>query len=287
MMHLFRKKRPASVPGASSQSEIRTVPLGYTPEFMLPDTLEASVSSVIGTRQEQQDSLCLRPVDAGVAAVVCDGMGGLQNGQLASRAAADTFLETVAHAPAESLPDVFAQSLETINEAICKAAPGGGSTLVGAVVSGTQLFFCSVGDSRLYIFRGGEMICATRAHNYGFLLEERLRLGQISPEEYQQELPRAEALVSYFGAPVLQFADISRTPIALQQDDIILLCSDGLYRSIPEPRLQRIVCGYTGSFGTLAKYLTDTAERLCAQRDNTSLILLQVRACQAEAAAAK
>ena len=56
MMHLFRKKRPASVPGASSQSEIRTVPLGYTPEFMLPDTLEASVSSVIGTRQEQQDS---------------------------------------------------------------------------------------------------------------------------------------------------------------------------------------------------------------------------------------
>ena len=277
MMHLFRKKEPEPVWSASPQSEIRTVPLGYTPEFVLPETLEASVCSVIGTRPDQQDSFRLCPVDAGVAAVVCDGMGGLNNGQLASRAAADAFVEAIAHVPAEELPEAFAQSLESINETVCKAAPGGGSTLVGAVVSGAQLFFCSIGDSRLYIFRDGEMVCATRAHNYGFLLDERLRLGQISPEEYQQELPRAEALVSYFGAPVLQLADISRTPIALQPGDTILLCSDGLYRSIPEARLQKIICGYAGSFCTLAEYLTDTAERLCAQRDNTSVILLRLR----------
>ena len=277
MMHLFRKKEPEPVPGASPQSEIRTVPLGYTPEFTLPDELEASAATVIGTRQDQQDSLCLHPVDAGIAAVVCDGMGGLSNGKLASATAADAFLEAVTHAPAERLPDVFAQTLEAINEAVRQKAPGGGSTLVGAVVSGMQLFFCSVGDSKLYIFRDGEMVCATRAHNFGFLLDERLRRGQISPEEYQKELPRAEALVSYLGAPFLQYADISRTPIALQPGDIIMLCSDGLYRSIPEPRLQKIVCGYAGSFCTLAEYLTDTAERLCAQRDNTSVILLRVR----------
>lgn len=278
MMHLFRKKTPAPGWNASPQSEIRTAPLGYTLEFALPDTLEASVCSVVGTRPDQQDSFRLCPVDAGVAAVVCDGMGGLNNGQLASCATADVFLEAIAHTPADELPEVFAQSLETINEAVCKAAPGGGSTLVGAVISGTQLFFCSVGDSRLYIFRDGEMVCATRAHNYGFLLDERLRLGQISPEEYQQELPRAEALVSYFGTPVLRLADISRTPIVLQPNDTILLCSDGLYRSIPDARLQKIICGYAGSFCTLAEYLADTAERLCAQRDNTSVILLRVRA---------
>ncbi len=281
MIRLFKKDsgRPAA---SSPQSDVKTAPLSYIPQIELPDTLEVSMASVIGTRLDQQDTMRLQLIDAGVAAVICDGMGGLSNGQLASRTAADTFLDAVAHVPASELPDSLAQILESSSDAVCRTARGGGSTLVGAVVCGRSLFFCSVGDSKLFIFRAGQMVCATREHTVRLLLNERLQRGQISHAQYQRELSHAEALISYLGAPSLCYTDISCAPFELQPGDTILLCSDGLYRSIPEDRLQQIVCGYAGSFCTLADYLVSTAARLCAQRDNTSVILLRMRAPEPE-----
>lgn len=271
-----KRKETPPILRLSVQSNVETVAMGIQPEFPIPDGLEVSMATILGDREDQQDTLRLRQVQAGVAGVVCDGMGGLANGARASQAAADTFLALIEKTEAALLPETFESALARINAAVLQSAPGGGSTLVGAVVCENRLYYCAVGDSRLFVFRNGQIINATRKHNYEMLLDEARSSGRIGRVEYQRELSRKDALVSYFGAADVRFAEINRAPFPLLCGDVVLLCSDGLYNSIPEDRLNRIISSYAGSFSTLADYLVNTAARLCAQRDNTSLILIRV-----------
>ena len=69
--------------------------------------------------------------------------------------------------------------------------------------------------------------------------------------------------------------DICQEPLQLREADVILACSDGLYKSIPEERLAQIVGSYTGDFDTLAAYLVRFAADRCTVRDNTTVIAVR------------
>src|SRR4051812_28149072 len=119
----------------------------------------------VGARREQQDSFAFSdPGDkkfvahGGLLAGVSDGMGGMSNGQQASTAAVRAFLaayerksrdETIPAAMNRSLQSAFA-TVQALNR---QAGDQSGATLVAAVAHGEQLYWVSVGDSRLYLIR--------------------------------------------------------------------------------------------------------------------------------------
>lgn len=151
--------------------------------------------SLLGAREEQQDCHYAHCEPGRAFAVVCDGMGGIGHGGAASRVAVETLKGLFyAKEAAESCPTFFIRAVDILDEQVANLADdlgqrlGGGTTIVAVIIEGDALYWLSVGDSRLYILRGEELVCVTRDHNY--LL--------IEPEDTSR---KAEALISFIGMP--------------------------------------------------------------------------------------
>src|SRR6266851_8174998 len=130
----------------------------------------------IGLRQYQQD--CYGFSDAGdlkffehggFLAVLCDGMGGMEHGDVASQTAVRALLDAYAlKTPAESIPDALERSVREANRRVLTVAKGlgrsegVGTTLVAAVLHKGSLHFISVGDSGLFHVSDGQLHAINR-----------------------------------------------------------------------------------------------------------------------------
>ena len=250
-------------------------------------TIIPSNDTYIGQREEQQDKFYLNDVtDASIVsgegglAVVADGMGGMSHGNLASQHAIDVFHHTYAQAsrdfPDRSVPENLLNSLNEANQEVIAVAKKQnmledmGTTLVAAVMKNDQLHWISVGDSRAYILREGELVCLTSDHNYE---NELIRQG-LSKKDAERN-PDAPALTSYLGKPILKEIDRNVKPFPLIQNDRILLCSDGLYGTISDEEIQKLMVETTPD--ECAGALINTVrERNAAHQDNVTITVLTV-----------
>lgn len=87
----------------------------------------------------------------------------------------------------------------------------------------------NIGDSRVYLVRDGKMLQLTHDQNYLTRLIEKVRNGEITEQEALSH-PKREALISYCGIRELSMVEINLQPLQLKSGDVIVLCSDGLYR---------------------------------------------------------
>jgi protein phosphatase len=222
----------------------RRKPVGQVSDLPEPRLLPGNAQDT-GSREDQQDSFAFSDPDdtefvrhGGFVAVLADGMGGLAHGQKASAEAVRAFLAGYsAKTPEESIREALERSARLANTAVAalaeKAGAEGnmGTTLVAAAVRPGALEWVSVGDSALYLYRRGELRRLSAVHNYGGELDEEVKRGVISVEEAQSH-PDREALTSYIGAQDIAAIDLSRSPLALEPADCVLLCSDGLFRTL-------------------------------------------------------
>ena len=170
--------------------------------------------SAIGDREDQQDSSgYILKQDEGLI-LVCDGMGGHEGGKLASGLAVQTFLsqysenfvisnQTDFMIDIAKKTDLAIAQLKNEQVDLLKA----GSTLVAILINRRKLMWCSVGDSRAYLIRDGEMVQLTQDHNYHTVLVEKLNAGLIGESEFTQENVRGEALISFLGIGNLSLID--------------------------------------------------------------------------------
>ncbi|HEY6328268.1 MAG TPA: protein phosphatase 2C domain-containing protein [Blastocatellia bacterium] len=221
--------------------------------------LVPSNAQAIGAREEQEDSFGFSDPDdrefmahGGLLAVVADGMGGMAFGGEASRIAVSRFLDSyAAKTPAESVPNALLRCLNEGNDAVLAIADRYGmwdqigTTMVCAVVGENTLHWISVGDSRIYLVRSGTVIQITFDHVYANELDRRAALGEISEAE-ALSMPGRENLTSYLGKQTLTEIDRSLTPLPLEPGDLILICSDGLYKAASLQDLAAITQGEAG-----------------------------------------
>ena len=208
----------------------------------------------IGSRKEQQDDFGFSDIDnvtfinhGGVLAVIADGMGGLARGREASLIAKQTMLQEYDRKSVKkTVPQALIRALSVANAAVVEMARKAGlegqtgSTMTAAVIKDDELHWVSVGDSRIYLYRRGEIIQLTTDHDYARELAQEAALGNISPEEAAAH-PQRQALTSYLGLPFLSEIDRNEDPVILEAGDRILLCSDGLYKTIPEDEIVKFL----------------------------------------------
>ena len=225
---------------------------------------DISACSGIGRRESQQDYAYYYADEQMVYAVVCDGMGGLGGGELASRAAAETvrqhFIDEQISDQNKSISnnewmlnailDADRKVYEIRNEQGKRL--GSGSTIVSVWIKGKKLYWASAGDSRIYIIRNGEIVQATTDLNYLHLLNQKRESGSMSEPEYEKELESGEALISFLGLGSLDMIDRNTEAFDLQKGDIVVLCTDGLYRTIDDAWMADIV--------TVCEIMSDVAE---------------------------
>ncbi len=215
--------------------------------------------------------------------VVCDGMGGMSAGEIASSAAIDTLMEYAdCEMPLQDPPEFLKKAAIRMDEHVASLLNikgeklQAGTTAVVVYITGSSLYWMSVGDSKIYIIRNHEMVQVTRPHNYQLLLEQSLSDGSISREEYEKESARKEALISYLGMDGLRMMDLTQQPFELHVGDVVLLCSDGLYKSLKDEEIQNLIEVCEDNFMKTADVLIDMAmEYGRGPLDNCSVLLVK------------
>lgn len=247
--------------------------------------VKMGASSIIGTRKSQQDSLYLKNEQGGRIAIVCDGMGGMEGGELASQAAVRILAEdfdAMEDMEEEEIPVFYHKEAVKMDRAVaCLQDEAGkqmraGTTIVSTIIFEDKLYWLSIGDSRIYIIRGDEFVQVNQEHNYKMHLDAEFETGKISEWDYLRLLGRGDALISYLGIGNLSLMDINQVPFRLQDGDVILLCSDGLYKGLDNNEILEIIQYELPDVDTAASELTRIVmEKTIGSQDNTSVILIQ------------
>jgi protein phosphatase len=207
----------------------------------------------------------------GRLAIIADGMGGHEGGQEASRIAVETIAQSYAAGtegdPRALLSQAFQQAHNRIHEQalLRPGLQGMGTTCTAMAVVGHELYYSHVGDSRLYLLRGGKIYRLTRDQSYvGKLVEE----GIINSEEANSH-PQRHILIGALGAGGEVTPESPEQPIALESGDTLLLCTDGLWSLVPEGEILQ-----TLSKGALHE-ACDVLVRTAKQRGGPDNITLQ------------
>jgi serine/threonine protein phosphatase PrpC len=213
--------------------------------------IEVSVQSDIGClRQNNEDSFGYWEPDddrqflrKGRLAVVADGMGGYEGGQEASRLAVETLVEVYRDFGGDDPQAALVEALQAAHEQIRQysfAHPelrGMGTTCTAAAIVQDALYYVHVGDTRLYLVRDGQISRVTRDHSYvGRLVES----GMISLEEAETH-PQRNILTAALGTNPDLIMDSPAQPQPLRPDDVLLICSDGLWGQVRDSEILNAV----------------------------------------------
>lgn len=239
--------------------------------------------SITGTRNAQEDSFYASISGDTLVCILCDGMGGLSGGKIASETAIRCFLESLHSASKFSdMNDFFLSAIDIADETVffLKGYDGkklnAGTTMVAALLYEYTLLWMSVGDSRIYIYRGNELLQLNKDHTYKSQLDEMKERNIISEELYNTELSKSDALVSYIGMGGVVQTDICANPISLEKDDVVLLASDGVYKTIDENEIVQILCSKTDSKHMTKALINKISDKNLQNQDNASAILIKV-----------
>jgi len=213
--------------------------------------------------------------------VVADGMGGAQAGEVASKAAAESFAGELPSAPPER---ILEETIEGANRTIHQLArkdpslAGMGTTTTAAIVDleSETVAIGHVGDSRAYRFRAGRFEQLTRDHS---LVEEMRRKGQLTDAQAEDHPQRSIITRALGPEPEVQ-VDVQTVPA--QDGDVFRICSDGLTTMLDDEAIGRILTRAT-SLDAAVRALIDEANR-AGGRDNITVVAFRVEDTAAPAA---
>lgn len=218
-----------------------------------------------------------------VFAMVADGMGGHQAGEVASAIACDTAKEFVHRHHAQMKPPALLNKLiqeihQRIHDAAAKdpALNGMGTTAVMALIIDRQLYFAHVGDSRLYYYDKIKTVQLTTDHT---LVNQLVGEGSITADEALHH-PQKNVLLQALGTVAAVKPEVSKEPVPLSLGDRCFLCSDGVYDAVTPQEIGQLLQMTDPAFAL------DALRALCMQRraqDNFTAIIIDIATYRPEA----
>lgn len=238
--------------------------------------LTHAVVSVAGPgRPVNEDSYLAEP-SCGLF-IVADGRGPDGQGALASRTACNTIRSkmSLGHRSG-SVPSSLEAAMREAGRLIHRKASrdleldGMVATAVAAVFEARRVTFCHVGDCRAYLYRAGRVQTATTDHT---LAMEQVREGLVSREEARRSTDK-QVILRALGAEERVIPDV--TSFELCDDDVVLLCSDGLTDHVDDATLARVIESYGDSLDGLCAELASRAAH-GGNRDDITILAIRVR----------
>ena len=211
-----------------------------------------------------------------VWAVVCDGMGGANGGNIASETAIDVITKKILEGyqenmDSQAIKQLLVTALEEANEKVYEKArqdetlKGMGTTAVLALVQENTIHLVNVGDSRAYLLTREDVNQITRDHS---IVQEMLESGEIT-EEQARNHPRKNIITRALGVDDTVVVDYFEIPF--EEHAKLLLCSDGFSGSLTPERI------YHFSRGLTAERITQRAIELAKEaggNDNITVITI-------------
>jgi len=227
-----------------------------------------------------------------VFAVLSDGIGGHRGGEVAAELAVNHIMQSVAKCDGKFSRHVIENAVSEASDAIASHSAsnedlkGMGATCVIVWIIGDKLHTAYVGDSRIYLMRGGRIQQLTTDHSW---IQEALEKGIITPE-MAHDHPNVHVIRRYLGSPVPPDPDFrlnlfdgegaqhveNNQGTRLEPNDVLLLCSDGLTDLVWNDEILEIVRSRS-NLKEATRALVDLANER-GGHDNTTVILIGVPA---------
>ncbi len=251
-------------------------------------TLQYAGSTDVGKKRgHNEDNLCLVPEEN--LYLAADGMGGHASGEVASEIAVETvaqFFKDTADDKELTWPykmekdlnyqeNRLAASIKLANLRIFEEAEGNpgqhgmGTTIVATHVTNGLVYFGHVGDSRIYRLRDGDLEQVTDDHS---LLNDYIKMKDLSEEEIEN-FPHKNVIVRALGMKETVQVDVSHE--RPEDDDIYLLCSDGLCDMLKDDEIRDIMRKERDNLESCVDALIDAANE-AGGNDNITVVLVQV-----------
>lgn len=241
-----------------------------------------------GARPYQEDTLLVDfhgGMDRGFA-ILADGMGGHAAGDLASRLVvidAASHLKFLMHdgeALEKTLHTELTSAIETANDVLKDRAAddrrlhGMGSTFLATVIFEDRLYWASVGDSPLFLWREGALRQLNDDHSMAPVIDQMAKTGEITADEAANH-PDRNALTSVLMGQPLKAMDVPKTATVLDPGDVLIQASDGL-QFLDNDQISQVV-SRGGSSRDIADALMEALRDLDdPSQDNTSVLVLQL-----------
>jgi serine/threonine protein phosphatase PrpC len=231
--------------------------------------------SHIGTRKNNEDSLAANTN----AFIVCDGMGGHANGEIASKFVVDEVLQSIEKKQLKITKETIEEILETVQGNLNKKLETQpellkmGTTFAGVFFAKESVFVAHIGDSRVYVVRPSEeKIWHTWDHS---LVGGLMKSGEITREKGRLH-PMSHRI-----SKAITANDKSRTVTSdivqfnsIKKGDLFFLCSDGVNEAWKEHELMALLCNTDLISEEKLKQIEDQCEK--ESRDNNTVILLEI-----------
>nr|WP_210089119.1 protein phosphatase 2C domain-containing protein [Paenibacillus turicensis] len=243
----------------------------------MPTGLLIGNAQTIGRRQEQDDYFSSLVTRIGTMAVIGDGISGLKHGRMASTLAVTLFgKEFLKLDDPRNITEYFHHAASMSNRGILEQLGGahGGTTLVAAVVTANRLHYAAVGDSMILLFRDGEFMALNSRHTLETMLEAKFLSGEITREEVTNH-PQRNQLINYLGYEGFKSMEIG-DPITVLPDDVIILCSDGVYDALTEVDMEQILMKKLCPQETAEQMIECVERKSYKHQDNATVIIMQV-----------
>jgi len=237
----------------------------------------------IGARESQQDSFRMSDISdtelferKGIFAVVADGMGGMEDGTEISNVATRSMLqyfnevEFSADTGLDLLNMLFVAN-DNVNRFMDGRSGKGGSTAIAAIIRADKLFWVSVGDSRIYLYRGGACLQLNREHIYAAELDQKAAAGEIPWQEAAGD-PNRGALTAYLGMGELELTDRNTHPVQLIPGDRVLLMSDGVFGTLSDGEISQAMQSETQNSAEILQQ--KILEKQLPGQDNFTAVIL-------------
>lgn len=216
--------------------------------------------------------------DIGVA-ILADGMGGHQAGEVASSMAVEMvqqyFADVMGNPGSVPNGENLLESIGLANTAVFELSQerpecaGMGTTIVVCNFINGKIITAHVGDSRLYCLRDNSLAQITQDHS---VVQELVSRGFMSQEEANNSMNK-NLVTRALGIEATVEADLNEQQY--QSGDVYLLCSDGLSDVVPDTEIEKTLVEHQADIGSTAKYLVDQANT-AGGPDNISVILVKI-----------
>lgn len=197
-------------------------------------------------RKNNQDYFRTTTIGQAEIAVLCDGMGGANGGAVASKLAADSFLEYIEKnadtlSKTNAIKELLLQAGNAAHMSVYNCAnefielDGMGTTLVACIYKDGVLYIINAGDSRLYTIKNNSLQKQTKDHS---LIQDLLDKGVIN-EEQAKNHPYKNYIMRALGTETILTYDYFECG---EDFEYVLLCSDGLYNFVSDEDIIEIIC---------------------------------------------
>lgn len=230
-----------------------------------------------GARDYQEDSFGYTKLENaaqdGFVAVVADGMGGMSAGDKVSSYTVSSMLEMRIDA-ADTTPvhTRFKQMLSAINARIATSGLGGGCTVAAVFCTADGIYWCSLGDSRIYILREGMLFQVSEDTDSQNMLLDDVIKGTLTYDEVQENDTK-DSLAQYIGCGRELNPDVNIRPLIPMSGDSILICSDGVYNALTVGEMSRALQNPAQEAADLL--LQKILEKGYSNQDNCTAVVLQ------------